>query len=153
MAEASSVIQGYIKQGITVTGDTPEALAEAMGIDPAAFAETLKTWNGYVEQKNDPDFGRTSFAEPLDTAPYYAIHVTAGVHHTMGGVKINTNAEVIDTNGSVIPGLFAAGEVTGGVHGGNRLGGNAVADFVIFGRIAGTSAAEYIGAAELDQAA
>ena len=144
MAEASSVIQGYINQGITVTGDTPEALAEAMGIDPAAFAETLSTWNGYVAQKSDPDFNRTSFAEPLDTAPYYAIHVTAGIHHTMGGVKINPNAEVIDTNGNVIPGLFAAGEVTGGVHGGNRLGGNAVADFVIFGRIAGQNAAGFV---------
>ena len=143
MAEASSVIQGYIKQGITVTGDTPEALAEAMGVDPAVFAETLATWNGYVAQKSDPDFGRTSFAEPLDTAPYYAIHVTAGIHHTMGGVKIDSSAQVIDTNGAVIPGLFAAGEVTGGVHGGNRLGGNAVADFVIFGRIAGQSAAAY----------
>ena len=62
----------------------------------------------------------------------------------MGGVKINTSAEVIDTSGSVIPGLFAAGEVTGGVHGGNRLGGNAVADFVIFGRIAGQSAASFV---------
>ena len=141
MAESSSVIQGYINQGITVTGETYEELAEAMGIDPAVFAETMETWNGYVAQKSDPDFGRTSFAEPLDTAPYYAIHVTAGIHHTMGGVKINSNAEVIDTNGAVIPGLFAAGEVTGGVHGGNRLGGNAVADFVIFGRIAGQSAA------------
>ena len=141
MAESSSVIQGYINQGITVTGETYEELAEAMGVDPAVFAETMETWNGYVAQKSDPDFGRTSFAEPLDTAPYYAIHVTAGIHHTMGGVKINSNAEVIDTNGAVIPGLFAAGEVTGGVHGGNRLGSNAVADFVIFGRIAGQSAA------------
>ena len=82
----------------------------------------MKTWNGYVEAKNDPDFGRTSFAKALDTAPYYAIKVTAGVHHTMGGLKINTNTEVLKADGSVIPGLFAAGEVTGGVHGANRLG-------------------------------
>ena len=66
-----------------------------------------------------------------------------GVHHTMGGIKINDNAEVINTDGDVIPGLFAAGEVTGGVHGNNRLGGNAVADFTIFGRIAGQAAADY----------
>ena len=153
MAEASSVIQGYINQGITVTGNTYEELAKEMGIDPAAFAETMETWNGYVAQKNDPDFGRTSFANPLDTAPYYAIHVTAGVHHTMGGVKINTNAQVIGTDGAVIPGLFAAGEVTGGVHGGNRLGGNAVADFVIFGRIAGQSAAAFVQGEALEPAA
>ena len=129
--------------GYTVTGQTYEELAKAMGVDEAAFAETMKTWNGYVEAKNDPDFGRTSFAKALDTAPYYAIKVTAGVHHTMGGLKINTNTEVLKADGSVIPGLFAAGEVTGGVHGANRLGGNAVADFTVFGRIAGAAASKY----------
>ena len=143
MVDASSVIQGYIKKGYTVTGQTYEELAKAMGVDEAAFAETMKTWNGYVEAKNDPDFGRTSFAKALDTAPYYAIKVTAGVHHTMGGLKINTNTEVLKADGSVIPGLFAAGEVTGGVHGANRLGGNAVADFTVFGRIAGAAASDY----------
>ena len=143
MVDASSVIQGYIKKGYTVTGQTYEELAKAMGVDEAAFAETMKTWNGYVEAKNDPNFGRTSFAKALDTAPYYAIKVTAGVHHTMGGLKINTNTEVLKADGSVIPGLFAAGEVTGGVHGANRLGGNAVADFTVFGRIAGAAASKY----------
>ena len=143
MVDASSVIQGYIKKGYTVTGETYEELGKAMGVDEAAFAETMNTWNGYVEAKNDPDFGRTSFANPLNTAPYYAIKVTAGVHHTMGGLKINTNTEVLKADGSVIPGLFAAGEVTGGVHGANRLGGNAVADFTVFGRIAGAAASKY----------
>ena len=143
MVDDSSVIQGYIKKGYTVTGETYEELGKAMGVDEAAFAETMNTWNGYVEAKNDPDFGRTSFADKLDTAPYYAIKVTAGVHHTMGGLKINTNTEVLKADGSVIPGLFAAGEVTGGVHGANRLGGNAVADFTVFGRIAGQAASDY----------
>ena len=143
MVDASSVIQGYIKKGYTVTGETYEELGKAMGVDEAAFAETMKTWNGYVEAKNDPDFGRTSFANKLDTAPYYAIKVTAGVHHTMGGLTINTNTEVLKADGTVIPGLFAAGEVTGGVHGANRLGGNAVADFTVFGRIAGKAASDY----------
>ena len=143
MADASSVIQGYIKKGYTKTGATYEELAKELDIDPAAFANTMETWNGYVEAKNDPDFGRTSFANKLDTAPYYAIKVTAGVHHTMGGLKINTNTEVLNENGEVIPGLFAAGEVTGGVHGANRLGGNAVADFTVFGRIAGAAASKY----------
>lgn len=143
MVDASSVIQGYIKKGYTVTGATYEELGKAMGVDAAAFAETMDKWNGYVEAKNDPDFGRTSFANPLNTAPYYAVKVTAGVHHTMGGLKINANTEVLNEKGEVIPGLFAAGEVTGGVHGANRLGGNAVADFTVFGRIAGAAASDY----------
>ena len=143
MADASSVIQGYIKKGYTVTGATYEELGKAMGVDAAAFAETMEKWNGYVEAKNDPDFGRTSFANPLNTAPYYAVKVTAGVHHTMGGLKIIANTEVLNEKGEVIPGLFAAGEVTGGVHGANRLGGNAVADFTVFGRIAGAAASDY----------
>lgn len=143
MVDASSVIQGYIKKGYTVTGATYEELGKAMGVDAAAFAETMDKWNGYVEAKNDPDFGRTSFANPLNTAPYYAVKVTAGVHHTMGGLKINANTEVLNEKGEVIPGLFAAGEVTGGVHGANRLGGNAVADFTVFGRIAGAAASNY----------
>ena len=146
MADASSVIQGYIKKGYTKTGATYEELAKELDIDPATFANTMEIWNSYVEAKNDPDFGRTSFANPLNNGPYYAIKVTAGVHHTMGGVTINSATEVLKEDGTVIPGLFAAGEVTGGVHGANRLGGTAVADFVVFGRIAGESAANYASA-------
>ena len=153
MADASNVIQGYIKKGFTTQGETYEELAKALGMDEATFAETMNTWNGYVEAKNDPDFGRTSFANPLNTAPYYAIKVTAGVHHTMGGLKINPAAEVLTEDGSAIAGLFAAGEVTGGVHGANRLGGNAVADFVVFGRIAAQSAADYVAALNVKAAA
>ena len=142
MLDKSSVIAGYVKKGFVFSGATYEELAAAIGIDAAAFAETMNTWNGYVAAKNDPDFGRVSFANPLDTAPYYAIKVTAGVHHTMGGVMINTQTQVLTAEGTVIPGLYAAGEVTGGVHGANRLGGNAVSDFVVFGRIAGENAAD-----------
>ena len=146
MVDASSVIQGYIKKGYTKTGAAYEELAKELDVDPATFANTMETWNSYVEAKNDPDFGRTSFANPLNNGPYYAIKVTAGVHHTMGGVTINSATEVLKEDGTVIPGLFAAGEVTGGVHGANRLGGTAVADFVVFGRIAGESAANYASA-------
>ena len=153
MVDASSVIQGYIKKGFTTQGDTYEALAAELGMDEAAFAETMNAWNGYVEAKNDPDFGRTSFANPLNTAPYYAIKVTPGVHHTMGGLKINPATEVLTEDGTAIAGLFAAGEVTGGVHGANRLGGNAVADFVVFGRIAAESAASYVASIAADKAA
>ncbi|WP_294516352.1 flavocytochrome c [uncultured Pseudoflavonifractor sp.] len=143
MVDASSVIAGYIKAGYTVQGDTYEALAEAMGVPADAFASTMEKWNAAVAAGTDAEFGRTSFANPLDTAPYYAIKIAPGVHHTMGGVKINTSAQVLDTEDNVIPGLFAAGEVTGGIHGANRLGGNAVADFIVFGRISGQSAADY----------
>ena len=128
------------KSGNTVTVNAKAAILE---IPADAFAETMNTWNGYVAEKNDPEFGRTSFAQPLDTAPFYAVKVTAGIHHTMGGLKIDEKTHVLNTDGQIIPGLFAAGEVTGGVHGGNRLGGNAVADIVVFGRIAGAQAAEY----------
>ncbi len=144
MVDASSVIQGYISRGLMLQGDTYEALANELGIPADAFAATMEKWNGYVADKNDPDFGRTSFAAPLDTAPFYAVKVTAGIHHTMGGLKIDSQTHVLNKEGQIIPGLFAAGEVTGGVHGGNRLGGNAVADFVVFGRIAGQEAADSI---------
>lgn len=143
MVDKSSVIAGYIKAGYTKTGHNLENLASEIAVESSALKITLDTWNECVKNSSDPEFGRTSFTNPLDTAPYYAIKVSPGVHHTMGGIKINSAAEVIDTNGNVIPGLFAAGEVTGGVHGANRLGGNAVADFVVFGRIAGESASEF----------
>lgn len=142
MVDKSAVIAGYIKSGYTVTGATYEELAKAMGVDETTFVSTMNTWNQAVEAKSDAEFNRTSFANPLTTAPYYAIKITPAVHHTMGGIVINPKAEVLNEKGEVISGLFAAGEVTGGVHGANRLGGNAVADFTVFGRIAGQSAAD-----------
>ena len=142
MLDASATIAGYVKKGFVLSGATYEELAAATGMPADAFAATMNAWNGYVAAKNDPDFGRVSFANPLDMAPFYAIKVTAGIHHTMGGVKINTETQVLTAEGTAIPGLYAAGEVTGGVHGANRLGGNAVSDFVVFGRIAGAEAAE-----------
>ena len=141
-------VEKYVKTGITVQSDTIEGLAEQLGIDPAVLKETLDNWNSYVKNQNDPDFGRTTGMEAdLTTAPYYAIKIAPGIHHTMGGVKIDTSAHVINTEGQIIPGLYAAGEVTGGVHGGNRLGGNAVADIVIFGRIAAETAISEMNAA------
>lgn len=135
----------YVSTGIVVEGATIEELAENIGVDSATLAETLNTWNAAVAAQNDEEFGRaTGMDEDLSHAPYYAIKIAPGIHHTMGGVKINVNGEVIDTQGKVIPGLFAAGEVTGGVHGGNRLGGNAVADIVVFGKVSSQSAVDYI---------
>ena len=144
LRDGLKAIEKYVSTGITVQADTIEGLAEQLDIDPATLAETLATWNQYVADKKDPEFGRdTGMDNDLSQPPYYAIKIAPGIHHTMGGVRIDTKAQVIDTNGKPIPGLFAAGEVTGGVHGGNRIGGNAVADIVVFGRVASDSAVKY----------
>jgi fumarate reductase flavoprotein subunit len=138
-------IEKYVKANLTKQGDTIEALAAELEIDPATLAKTLSDWNEIVKNQRDTQFGRTTgMNADLTTAPYYAIKVAPGIHHTMGGIRIDTKARVINTEGKPIPGLFAAGEVCGGVHGGNRLGGNAVADIVIFGRIAAQSAFDYL---------
>ena len=144
----------YIEKGMAVQGDTYAALAQAMGVDEEAFVQTMDTWNAAVAAGVDEAFGRNNgMDDDLSTAPFYAIQIAPGIHHTMGGIKIDTLTEVIDTEGNVIPGLFAAGETTGGVHGGNRIGGNAVCDFVVFGRIAGAQAAAFAAQAALAPAA
>jgi len=145
MMDASATYAGYYTKGYALMGETYEELAEAMGVDPAVFVKTMEDWNAACAAQKDEAFGRLSFASPLDTAPYYAIKVAPGIHHTMGGVKIDPQAEVLTPEKKPIPGLFAAGEVTGGVHGGNRIGGNAVADIITFGRISANSALKYIG--------
>lgn len=148
MYEGSAVIKKLDKSGYLVTGETLEELAAAMEFDQAAteaLLETVETWSGYVSSGVDADFSR-DIGTPLtdlSSGPYYAVNVGPGIHHCMGGVKINTEAQVISTDGNPIPGLYACGEVTGGIHGANRLGGNAVADIVVFGRIAGENAAKY----------
>ena len=147
MIDGSALYAGYVDAGYATVADTYEELAEALEIPADAFAETMAGWKEIWDNKEDPDFGRTSFSKEYDLtkAPYYAILVTPGIHHTMGGLTINTSAEVLKEDGSAIPGLFAAGEVTGGIHGGNRLGGTAVTDIIVYGEIAGNSAVSYVG--------
>ena len=149
--------QRFIDGGYTISGKTYEELAKNMGLSAEAqqnFVNTMDTWNKSVANGLDEEFGRNNgMDDDLSTAPYYAIKIAPGIHHTMGGIKINTSAEVIDTDGNVIPGLFAAGETTGGIHGGNRVGGNAVCDFIVFGRIAGQSATDFAKAEALAPAA
>ena len=139
--------QRFIDGGYAVSGETYEELAQNMGLAGEAvqnFVNTMDTWNKSVANGIDEEFGRNNgMDDDLSTAPFYAIKIAPGIHHTMGGIKINSSAEVIDTEGNVIPGLFAAGETTGGIHGGNRVGGNAVCDFIVFGRIAGQSASDF----------
>ncbi len=146
MAKESTVIEKYVNKGYMIKCDTVADLAELIGAEEAVVQESLEKWQAACAAENDEEFGRTQFQAnltDLSALPLYAVQISPGIHHCMGGVKINTNAEVLDTKGNVIPGLYAAGEVTGGVHGGNRLGGNAVTDFVVFGRIAGEQAANY----------
>lgn len=137
--------EGMISMGIVTEGASLDELAQKLNIPADTLKASMDKWNGYAKAKNDPDFNRTQgFDYTLEEAPYYAIKIAPAVHHTMGGIKINTNAEVIGTNNSAITGLYAAGEVTGGIHGANRLGGNAIADIIIFGRQAGKNAANYV---------
>jgi fumarate reductase flavoprotein subunit len=145
--DSVKAINTYKEKGYVIEADSYKALAKKMGVSEDTFEKTMNTWNEDVKNKKDSQFGRTTAMEhDLSKGPFYAIKVAPGIHHTMGGVKINTETQVLKKDGSAIPALYAAGEVTGGLHGSNRIGGNAVADVVIFGRQAGTQAAEYVKA-------
>lgn len=124
--------------GDLFTSDTIEGLAAKIGCDPAALKASVEAFNASVATKKDA-FGRQLYSIPMTKGPYIATPRVACVHHTMGGVRIDTKCSVLDKSGKIIPGLFAAGEVTGGIHGSNRLGGNAVVDTVVFGKLAGES--------------
>nr|WP_159464272.1 flavocytochrome c [Scandinavium goeteborgense] len=132
----------YIAKGLVTSASSPRALAAALGMDEQAFLATLERYNGFVEKQHDDDFGRTTaLRAPISEGPFHAIQIAPGVHHTMGGVTVNTQTEVLNAEHQVISGAYAAGEVVGGIHGGNRIGGNAVADIIIFGTLAGHQAA------------
>ena len=131
---------GYVKKGFAVEG-TLEEIAAKIGTDTKTLEATLNKYNEAVRNKVDSEFNKKTLPKGLTGDKYYVIEVSPAVHHTMGGVRINTNAEVLGKNGRPIKGLYAAGEVTGGIHGANRIGGNAVADITIFGKIAGENAA------------
>ena len=134
----------YIAKGFVISAPTPHELAVKLNMDKASLQSTLERYNGFVELQDDSDFGRTTaLRHPLDQGPYHAIRIAPGVHHTMGGVTINTATAVLDEQQQVIPGAWAAGEVVGGIHGANRIGGNAVADIIIFGILSGRNAAAF----------
>ncbi len=147
MQKSLKATDNYIKQSYTLTGETLDDIAKKMGVDAATLKATMEAYKKGRASGKDA-FGRADMARDLDKGPFYAITVTPAVHHTMGGIKIDTNTQVYNAEGMVIPGLFAAGEVTGGVHGGNRLGGNAQADIVTFGRIAGQQSYIYVKKAQ-----
>ncbi len=116
-------------------------MAQKMGVDPKVLQATLDRYNEFAAKKEDPDFGKTTFTQLINKPPYFFGKETQDVHFSCGGLRITPNAEVVDVNGKVIPGLYAAGETTGGIHGTNRAGGNALIENFVFGRIAGQQAA------------
>ena len=142
MQKSLKATNNYIKQSYCLKGETLDELAGKMGVPADKLKASLEAWKQGKAAGKDA-FGRADMPRNLDQAPFYAIMVTPAVHHTMGGVKIDPKTQVYNTKGQIIPGYFAAGEITGGVHGGNRLGGNAQADIVTFGRIAGQQAYIY----------
>lgn len=130
------------RNNLLVKADTLEEAAEFFGIDAAELKNTVEKYNSYVDNGNDPEFNKRSLPSKVEVGPFYICKAAPAVHHTMGGIEINTNAQVLDKEGNIIEGLFAAGEVTGGIQGTNRLGSNALADITVFGRIAGQNAAK-----------
>lgn len=139
-----AAIETYANQHLLSEGVTVTELADAVGIPADALTETLSRYNVQQKAGVDEDFGRsaTEMTASLETAPYYAVCVTPAIHHTMGGLSVNTDTQVLRADGTPISGLYAAGEVTGGLHGANRLGGNGVADIVVNGRLAGITASK-----------
>lgn len=143
--DENKAVEEYVSNDLVVQADSITELANKLSIDANNLSKTIERYNEFVMNKQDEDFGRTTgMRHPINTAPFYAIKIAPGVHHTMGGVTINTETQVLDNDKHVIKGVFAAGEVVGGVHGANRIGGNAVADIIIFGMQAGKKATDYI---------
>lgn len=122
--------------------DTLKDLAKQIGIDENVLTKEIEKYNTYINNRKDPEFGKTNFGPKIEKGPFYATPRSPSVHHTMGGLAIDASTRVLDSNKKVIPGLYAAGEVTGGIHAGNRLGGNAITDIMTFGKIAGESASQ-----------
>ena len=141
-----AAIETYANQHLLKEGNTIAELAETIEIPAADLEATLNRYNTQQKTGVDEDFGRSAaqMTASLETAPYYAVCVTPSIHHTMGGLSVNTDTQVLKADDTPIPGLYAAGEVTGGLHGANRLGGNGVADIVVNGRLAGISAAQKV---------
>ena len=141
MASNPEEAKSLFDRGLMVKADTLEELAEHFGIDKDALLETVKTFNENSAKEEDPDFNLRMLGWQVKDAPFYMMKAAPAVHHTMGGLKINTEAKVLNKDGQWIEGLYAAGEVTGGIHGENRLGSVAMADITVFGKIAGENAA------------
>lgn len=142
--DRAKAIEFYDKVGLVVHGETIEDLAKKINVDPNNLKQTVATWNKAVEEHNDTEFNRTTGMDRGITKPgFFAIHIAPAIHYTMGGIHITPKTQVLDGNGDIIKGLFAAGEVAGGLHGNNRVGGNSIAETIVFGRQAGQQVALY----------
>lgn len=130
-----------LEDGLFYKADTLEEVAEYFNINEGNLLATMETFNTDAKNGVDTEFGRTDNLIAMEAGPWYMMKGVVSVHHTMGGVEIDAETHVINTEGNVIPGLYAAGEVVGGIHGNNRVGTCAIADIVVFGRIAGINAA------------
>ncbi|MBV0930875.1 flavocytochrome c [Lentilactobacillus sp. IMAU92037] len=138
-------IDFYDHVGLVKSGETLAELAATTGLQPDNLKKTVSDWNKAVISKQDSKFGRTTgMNREIDHGPYFSIHIAPAVHYTMGGVKATPQTQVVNSDGNIIGGLFAAGEVVGGLHGNNRIGGNSIAETVVFGLQAGRQAAKYI---------
>lgn len=137
-------IGAKMASGIVKTADSIEELARAMEVSEDVLRGTLERYNRMASEKRDLDFGRTAFTQTIDTPPFYFGIERLGIHMTLGGISVDERARVLRRDGSVIPGLYAAGETAGGIHGRNRLGGNALTSAFIFGRIAGAEAVDNV---------
>ena len=134
--------EAFTKQGIMTTCDDLKCIADFTKIPFDQLRKTVKRVSDMAGKGNDKDFNHRSGLVDMQQGKYYVIKAVPSTHHTMGGVRINEKAEALTAEGKVIPGLWAAGEVTGVTHGTNRLGGNAYTDIIVFGRIAGEAAAK-----------
>lgn len=142
--DRAKAIEFYDKVGLVVHGDTVEDLAEKLNMDPATLKQTVTTWNQAVENHDDAEFHRTTGMDRGITKPgFFAIHIAPAIHYTMGGIHVTPKTQVLNGNGDIIQGLFAAGEVAGGLHGNNRVGGNSIAETIVFGRQAGQQVTLY----------
>lgn len=137
----NELIDKLLNDGHSVKADTLDELAEKIGVDADTLKATVEAYNAGMTSGKDAFGKATSADSTILQAPFYASLRTPTVHYTMGGIQIDTGAHVLDADGNAIPGLYAAGEVASGIHGNNRLGGNAYPDIITFGRIAGTNAA------------
>ena len=134
--------EAFTKQGIMTTCDDLKCIADFTKIPFDQLRKTVKRVSDMAGKGNDKDFNHRAGLMDMQQGKYYVIKAVPSTHHTMGGVRINEKAEALTAEGKVIPGLWAAGEVTGVTHGTNRLGGNAYTDIIVFGRIAGEAAAK-----------
>ncbi|MHA8110351.1 flavocytochrome c [Lactobacillaceae bacterium Melli_B4] len=138
-------IEFYDSIGLVEHGNSLSELANVINVDAESLTNTVDQWNQMVSKHTDDQFGRdTGMERDLATGPYFAIHIAPAVHYTMGGIKVNHLTQVLAANDQPVAGLFAGGEAAGGLHGNNRIGGNSIAETVIFGRQAGQQIFQYL---------